>query len=102
MDRSISLIDALIAWENLVGTTSEVTFRVTVALAKPLEPDPTKRRDLRKELAKIYDIRSRVVHGATVEASVIDKACSDAIDIAVCALHICYRRGREWLSLSCK
>jgi hypothetical protein len=100
MDRSDSLIDAVMVWENLVGTTSEVTFRVTAALAKLLESDPTKRRDLRKELAKIYDIRSRVVHGTTVDAAVINKACSDAIDVAVRALRTSYARGREWLALS--
>jgi len=100
LDRSDALIDAVMVWENLVGTTSEVTFRVTAALAKLLETDPAKRRDLRKSLADIYNIRSRVVHGAAVDAAAVQKACSDAIDVAVRALRASYRRGPEWLALS--
>lgn len=100
VERSDSLIDAVMVWENLVGTRSESTFRVTAALAKLLESNAAKRRGLRRELAKIYDIRSRVVHGSVVERSDVDKACSDAIDVAVRALRAAYRRGREWLALS--
>lgn len=100
MDRSDALIDAVMVWENLVGTASEVTFRVTAALAKLLEADATKRRALRRNLAAIYGIRSRVVHGVAADASAVDKACSDAIDVAVRALRASYRRGREWLALS--
>ena len=33
-EKADALIDAVTAWENLVGTESEVTFRVTAALAK--------------------------------------------------------------------
>ncbi|HET7214822.1 MAG TPA: hypothetical protein VFL79_14620 [Terriglobia bacterium] len=100
IDRSDSLIDAVMVWENLVGTRSEVTFRVTAAIAKLLESDPTKRRDLRKELSGIYETRSRVVHGSSVERADVDKACSSAIDVAVRALRAAYRKGREWLELS--
>jgi hypothetical protein len=100
VDRSDSLIDAVMVWENLVGTRSESTFRVTAALAKLLESNPIKRRDLRKDLAKIYEVRSRVVHGSAVEPADVDRACSDAIDVAVRALRVAYRRGRDWLALS--
>jgi hypothetical protein len=99
-DRSDALIDAVMVWENLVGTSSEVTFRVTAALAKLLETDPAKRRDLRKFLADIYSIRSRVVHGVAVDPVSVQKACSDAIDVAVRALRTSYRRGPEWLALN--
>jgi len=98
-DRSDALIDAVMVWENLVGTTSEVTFRVTAALAKLIEPDPMKRRTLRKSLAKVYDVRSRVVHGAAINISDLDRACIMALDVAVQALRATYRKGRDWLEL---
>ena len=44
VDRSDALIDAVMAWENLVGAETEVTFRVTAAIVKILESDRTKRR----------------------------------------------------------
>jgi len=100
MDRGNALIDAVMVWENLVGTSSEVTFRVTAALAKMLESDATKRRALRKHLAKIYGIRSRIVHAVAVDTSAVDDACSDAIDVAVRALRVAYGKGREWLELT--
>jgi hypothetical protein len=100
MDKTDSLIDAVMVWENLVGTKTEVTFRVTAALAKLLESEPSKRRVLRKQLADIYEIRSRVVHGDSVETSRINQVYSDAIGVAVRALRVCYERGREWLELS--
>jgi hypothetical protein len=101
MDMSDSLIDAVMAWENLVGTPdTEVSFRVTAALAKLLESDLTKRRALRKELADIYRIRSRVVHGGTVNPSEVTAACARAIEVAVGALRASYARGRDWLALT--
>lgn len=58
-----SLIDAVIAWENLVGTTTETAFRVTAALARLCDDEPTTRLTTRKKLAAVYDARSRLVHG---------------------------------------
>jgi len=57
------LIDAVIAWENLVGTRNETAYRVTASLTVLCEDDPNHRLAMRKELAKIYDERSRLVHG---------------------------------------
>lgn len=100
LDRSDALIDAVMVWENLLGTSSEVTFRVSAALAKLLERDPEKRRSLRKQLSEIYGIRSRLVHGAPIDDAILRKACTEAIDVAVKALRASYNKGRDWLSLS--
>jgi hypothetical protein len=100
LDRSDSLIDAMMVWENLVGTSQEVTFRVSAALSKLLEKDPNKRRALRKTFSDVYGIRSKLVHGATVNSVDIENACSSAISVAVQALQVSYSKGREWLSLS--
>jgi hypothetical protein len=99
LDRADALVDAVMVWENLVGTSTEVSFRVTAALAKMLEPIPAGRSALRKSLGGIYNLRSRVVHGGVVEHSEIDKACTEAISVAIRALRASYRKGREWLRL---
>ena len=59
-----SLIDAVIAWENLVGTSAETSFRLTAALTVLCEPDPADRLEHRQRLSRVYGIRSSLVHGA--------------------------------------
>lgn len=99
-EASDSLIDAVTAWENLVGTDSETTFRVTASLARFLEPDPAKRLTYRRELGRIYHKRSRVVHGETVDQQQVASAADEAVKVAVRALRAGYRRGASWLGMS--
>lgn len=101
-DRSDALIDAVMAWESLVGTRSETVYRVTTALTRLLEPEVGKRRAFRKELQGIYDTRSRVVHGDVVEPQAIQTDSEEAIRISLRAMLELYRRGGEWLSMSSK
>ena len=62
------LVDAVVAWENLFGSKTESTFRVTAAVATLLDPSDKEQRDaLQKELSGIYDRRSRLVHGDLAE-----------------------------------
>lgn len=62
-DWTESLIDAVIAWENLFGSRPDTTFRVTAALTVLCEDDPDARLAKRRRLAKVYDARSSIVHG---------------------------------------
>jgi hypothetical protein len=96
-DSADSLIDAVMVWESLVGTATEVTFRVTAALAKLLATTPLQRRALRKELSEIYGLRSRVVHGVRVDEGEIYRASRRAIEVAAQALRASYERGADWL-----
>lgn len=98
MDRSDALIDAVMAWESLVGTKHETVFRVTAALSKLVETNPTERRALRSQLGKTYDVRSRVVHGDTVDPLAVAQEADRAIDIALAATRALYGRRPEWLS----
>jgi hypothetical protein len=100
MDIADALIDAVMVWENLVGTSAETTFRVTASIAKALEPDKTKRRALQRTLKQVYDIRSRVVHGVAVDQATIQQAAAKAVSIAIEILAFSYRRGSDWLALS--
>jgi hypothetical protein len=99
-DRADALIDAVMAWENLVGTSEETTFRVTAALAKLIEERPEYRREKQRALRDVYRIRSQVVHGATPESQRVTEAAEEAITVALEALRRSYRLGTEWLALS--
>lgn len=81
------LIDSVIAWENLFGTSEgEPTFRVTMCLAKLLEDTHEKRKELRTKLSAIYGLRSKVVHGSrNLKADEYSK-CQDALDVAIAAV----------------
>ncbi|XVV10225.1 hypothetical protein ACQP2X_36030 [Actinoplanes sp. CA-131856] len=81
------LIDSVIAWEKLFGTSEgEPTFRVTSCLAKLLKPTLSERRTFRTELAKIYSLRSSVVHGNRPLKETEFPLCYKALDVAIDAI----------------
>jgi hypothetical protein len=64
IDPLDAFVDAIIAWENLLGSETEVTFRLCAAIAKLLEVDDSDARlALFKELKDLYGVRSGLVHG---------------------------------------
>ncbi|MGV9213843.1 hypothetical protein ACTFTM_18470 [Micromonospora sp. RB23] len=66
IDPLDGFIDAVMCWENLFGEAQETTFKVCGALAVLLEQhDLVKREELFKQLKKLYEIRSRLVHGGS-------------------------------------
>jgi Apea-like HEPN len=82
-DPCDSLVDAVIAWESLFGTESEITFRVSASIARFLSPPGKGRTDSRRRVAEIYHLRSRIVHGVRVAPPDADKAGREAISIAI-------------------
>lgn len=66
LDTLDAFIDAIICWENLLGTgEGEVTFRVSAALATLLQQDnPDRRVELYNEVRNLYGVRSGLVHGS--------------------------------------
>lgn len=87
-ESSDSLIDAVIAWESLFGTDTEVTFRVSGAMARLLRPPGQERRRLRARLAEIYRFRSKVVHGVEVDPQELAQASQEASTLATEALRV--------------
>ncbi|GIG88296.1 HEPN domain-containing protein [Plantactinospora endophytica] len=88
-DPTDVLVDSVIAWENLFGTKDgEPTLRVTASLALLLESDPQARRKLRSRLAKIYSLRSDVVHGSAVPDFKQVPLCYEALEIATKAIRV--------------
>ena len=93
------LIDAVIAWENLVGSPSgEPTLRVSAALAWLLGNDSKERIELQKRFSKIYNLRSRIVHGSGVlTVSEATKLPQEAVKIALDALREIFENRPELL-----
>ncbi|WP_409463248.1 hypothetical protein [Amycolatopsis sp. GA6-003] len=92
-DAVDGLIDAVMAWENMFSGTPETTVRVCGSLANLLEStDYPARVSLFRELKKIYNMRSKLVHGASDEPSLDDtfKARNRAIEIALSAARRVY------------
>lgn len=60
-----AFIDAVIVWENLfgLGDTQELSYRVSMNMARVLSDDIHERISLQKEIKGLYSLRSRVVHG---------------------------------------
>ena len=101
-DARDSLVDAVMVWENLLGARSEVLFRVTTALTKLLVPEAGREEQqaFRKRLRTVYNTRSDIVHGVTVEYSTAKEDRDVAVNVALKALRELYRRGEEWLAMS--
>lgn len=65
IDPIDGFVDAVVAWENCFGTSTETTFRVTGAIAMLLPADSADARLERlRNLKSLYNKRSRIVHGA--------------------------------------
>lgn len=71
-----ALVDAVTAWESLLGSPSETTFKVTAAIARLLVKGVDERLRLQRELKQIYELRSRAVHGAA-DLTISDQAKLD-------------------------
>jgi hypothetical protein len=99
-DLADVLVDSIIAWENLFGSRKgEPTLRVTGSIAWLLEQDREKRATLRSELAKLYDIRSDVVHGnKDHEPRDLGPKARRALEVAVDCLRVLFTTRPEMLS----
>lgn len=102
-DMADVLLDSVVAWENLVGSRQETTFKVTAALSYLFFPDDSeKRKDLYRDLKKIYSVRSNLVHGSTpLEGKKGYEDAECALSVAIKALRIIFTERIDLLS-KCK
>jgi Apea-like HEPN len=98
-DPSDALVDAVIAWENLVGSREgEPTLRVSAALAHLLETSAEGRRSRQTAIKKLYNVRSDVVHGnRSLDPQEAWNKSREARMIAVDALRKLFRDRPELL-----
>jgi hypothetical protein len=62
-ERADALVDAVIAWENLFGSRSgEPTLRISSSMAWLLSDSAAGRAEVRREVGRLYALRSDVVH----------------------------------------
>lgn len=98
-DATDRLIDAVVALENLFGTGSgELAFRISAGCAYLLERDPKQRGRVQKEVARLYTVRSEIVHGAHAPAPHhVDADARAAAAIAVRSLRALFTRRPDLL-----
>jgi hypothetical protein len=92
------LIDAVIAWENLFGSSQgELKLRITASMARLLADDPKDRLELRKKLGRIYDLRSQAVHGSGKPKPAEIALCSEALDYAIRIVKVVFKKRPDLL-----
>jgi hypothetical protein len=102
-DPTDALVDAVIAWENLVGSREgEPTLRVAAAMAWLLGKDGDDRQKIRRQVAKVYGLRSEIVHGnrfLTPQEAATRR--EEALTITLQALRVLFK-DRPELLVECK
>jgi len=77
------LVDAVIAWEAVFGEDIEITFKVSLSIARLLAQATAERREVRKRAVGVYRMRSAVVHGADIAPDELEKSKADAIGLGI-------------------
>jgi len=72
------LVDAITALEAVLGTESEISFKLAFRVASLLANSDEERSNLLKSFRNFYDVRSRLVHGGRLGTK--HKALLDSVD----------------------
>jgi hypothetical protein len=81
------LVDAMVALESLFGTGhGEIRFRLSTALAWLLGSNAEDRAERQKAVGKLYDKRSKVVHGGHLDPAEAEEARGAATKLAIDAI----------------
>lgn len=95
------LIDIVIAWENLFGPRSqdEIAKTISTALGNLLSKGSNETTTrIRRDAARIYDLRSRLVHGGSPTARRLEPAVPRAFDLTHQAFRELLERRPELLA----
>lgn len=99
-DMADRLVDSVIVWENLFGTSQgEPRLRISAAMAWLLASDPTAREALQTELKNLYDDRSKIVHGGKTDDPALAQSANAALTYARDALRALLRDRADVLEL---
>ena len=91
-NRTDSFIDFITAWENLFGGRFDISFRISVSIAKILKESEKDRSDEQAKIKKYYNLRSNIVHGGECNNDEIIKAYDDCILITLNILRKLYEK----------
>lgn len=99
-DPSDRLVDSVIAWENLFGTSEgEPRLRISSAMAWLLASSAADRVQLQREIKQLYDDRSKIVHGGSFDGSAMAVKANRALDLAISSLRELFGCRVDILSL---
>jgi len=99
-DMADRLVDAVIVWENLFGTSQgETRLRISSAMAWLLAGDQSTREQLQTKLRKIYDDRSKIVHGGKADEAVLAEQANAALMHARDTLRVLFSDRADVLAL---
>ena len=94
------LVDSVIAWENLFGTSEgEPRLRISAAMAWLIADTAAGREELQKEIRELYDDRSKIVHGAAFNEVAVAEKANRALDLARSSLRELFQNRPDVLSL---
>jgi hypothetical protein len=98
-DPTDRLIDAVVALENLFGTGSgELAFRISAGTAYLLERDAARRAATQTHVSRLYNVRSKIVHGAHAPPpSTVDPLARAATPFVVRSLRALFAQHRQLL-----
>ena len=65
-NQDSQLVDVITAAEALIGTESEITFRLAFRVAGMLGRTTVERVQVFHDMKRFYDVRSKIVHGSTL------------------------------------
>lgn len=92
-------IDSIIAWENLFGGNAELSYRISVSIAKLLKEDLEERLELQRKIVKFYTDRSKVVHGVKeITHDVAVEKRDECLRIALDAMKKLYEEHHDLLA----
>jgi hypothetical protein len=99
-DMADRLVDSVIVWENLFGTVEgEPRLRISAALAWLLTGDPIDREARQLELKRLYDYRSKIVHGGKPDEVALGEQANAALMHARDALRALFSDRTDVLAL---
>jgi hypothetical protein len=85
--KSVRVAALWSAIESLLGFDQELKFRISTAIARLLESDKDGRYSRAKDVRKLYDLRSKSVHGAEIKSQEEKMAVSQSLNL-LCELLI--------------
>lgn len=90
---SIRMVAIWSAIEALLGFDHELRFRIAVAVARLLEVDEQARQKRFNEVKKLYDLRSKSVHGVQADKDAVDAAVDQSQELLCKLLEFFIRKG---------
>jgi hypothetical protein len=100
-DPDDALVDLVIAWENLFGSSQgELRFRISAAIAWVLGSDAVERANVQDQAAKVYDRRSSILHGSLPTPQQVQESLETAREISLRLLRVLLVERSDVLALS--